>query len=291
LNRTLLPVALALAGLALTLGARSHAQQAPAVVLAPTNRYNNTPYLRPFPDSALPGAYEMSFRTEFHFGIPYASAAVRYAAYRTLRRLGKAAVPMEICDCSTAAGSTPEGRHPGAAHDGGVNFDITYFMKREVEDRIVCPQNADNHCTGPATDLDAERQAYFFATLGQLDEELRPHFIGLMAVDAKVKEAVDPALDRLAAAGLFTPTVIAHTKELVFAETTDQQGWYRFHHNHTHLRFLWQQTTSTTLDGIIGGKIARLMAAAPGAPEMPAAPATPHPAPPVNIPQPGSVWR
>jgi hypothetical protein len=288
LKPSLLPVVLALAGLALTITARSHAHQAPAAVLAPSNRYHNTEFLRPFPPSQLPGAYDLSFHEEFHHAVPYASAAVRYAAYRTFRALGKAPVPMEICDCSTAAGSTPEGRHPGAAHDGGINFDITYSMKRDVESRIVCPQNADNHCTGPALDLDAERQAYFFAVLGQLDEEVSPHFIALMAVDAKVKEAIDPALDRLAAAGSFTPSVIAHAKDLVYAETTDLQGWYRFHHNHTHLRFLWKQEEAGTLAGIIEGKLARLTQAGPGAPAAAVTPAVPAPAP-GNIPQPGSV--
>ena len=133
-------------------------------------------------------------------------------------------------------------------------------MTRDVESRIVCPQNADNHCTGPALDLDAKRQAYFFATLGRPGPGDPTRLIATMAVDGMVKAAVDAALDELGGKGAFPAEVIDHTKELVYGETADlMTGWYRFHHNHTHLRFLWQPTEVTTLNRIVEAKVARLV--------------------------------
>lgn len=219
-------------------------QPAPPPVYVVFNQYGNTNFIRPFPPSEYRGAYEFSPNDQFHFAIPYAAAAVRYAAYSTFRELGTAVQPITICDCSTVDGETPAGRHPGAAHDGGVNFDVTYYMKRpgDAVNYVVCPINEDGHCTGPATDLDAPRQAYFFACLGRLDMELGGRLLSKMAVDAWVQAAVTPELDRLEAKGTFTPAAIGRARKLVYSEAVDQgTGWFRFHHNHTHLRFQWRQ--------------------------------------------------
>jgi hypothetical protein len=252
---------LALAALALVLAVRTEAVQNPAGGgSSATNRYGNTAYLRAFPDSRIRGAYDMSFHQEFHYAIPYAAAAVRYAAYRVYQQFGSSPAPMEICDCSTAAGSTPSGRHPGSAHDGGLNFDITYFMQRDVESRIVCPQSADNHCVGPALDLDSDRQAYFFASLAQLDLDAGGKMISLMAVDGKVKEALAPAFERLVASAAFPRPTVQHARDLVYGEATDKgTGWYRFHHNHTHLRFLWRPEEAEQMASSVEAKINRLV--------------------------------
>lgn len=222
--------------------------------------------VRPFPRPALVGAYGMSALDEFHYAAPYAGAAVRYAAYRVLEQYGPTANPMEICDISTAEGRTPPGRHPGAAHDGGVNFDITYYMTRDVASRIVCPQNADDHCTGPAVDLDTRRQAAFFAVLSELDLTFHRRLIDKMAVDGKVRQAVLPALDRLAATGEFPSGVVNHAKELVYGETYDQRtGWFRYHHNHTHVRFRWNAEEASSMAASIESGVDKVVARASGA--------------------------
>lgn len=215
------------------------------------NQYSNTDFIRPFPPSELRGAYELSSDEPFHYAVPYAAAAVRCAAYATFRELGAAVQPITVCDCSTINGSTPAGRHPGAAHDGGVNFDVTYYMKRpgDAVNYVVCPINEDGHCTGPASDLDAPRQAYFFACLGQMDLDLHSQLLKTMAVDAWVARAVEPELDRLEARGAFSRAAIAHTKkDLIYSEAVDRgTGWFRFHHNHTHLRFQWHQDEASQM--------------------------------------------
>jgi hypothetical protein len=199
---------------------------------------------------------------------------------------------------------TPAGRHPSGAHDGGVNFDITYFMRRPVDTYVVCPATSDNHCVGPALDLDADRQAYFFATLGRLHHNMDDGLILCMAVDGWVKRALMPAFARLQMHGDFTPAVINETEQLVYGEMTDQgTGWYRFHHNHTHLRFLPRADDPARLsnapDATFGGLLNRpalanqprpaavvlpgpqSVATAPSAPQTvaPVAPVAPTPAP------------
>jgi len=228
------------------------------------NRYGNAAYLKPFPASEIPNAYQFSPNAQYHFAVPYASAAVRYAAYQTYREYGAAPVPMTVCDCTTASGDTPAGRHPTGAHDGGINFDITYFMKRLTNGMIVCPLNAGAHCTGPASDLEPQRQAYFFAALAQLDLDTNQQLIKTLAVDYQVEQAVTPYLDQLQAARKFSSTAIAQAKNLVYSEATDLgTGWFAFHYNHVHCRFQWQPTQSDQLAKAIEGRITRFMAANP----------------------------
>jgi len=223
---------------------------APPPVRVVINQYGNTDFIRPFPASEYRGAYEFSENDQFHYAIPYAAAAVRYAAYATYQQYGKALQPITICDCSTRDGETPAGRHPGSAHDGGVNFDITYFMNRPGDEVnfVVCPLNQGGHCVGPATDLDAQRQAYFFACLGKLDLELHYRLLQKMAVDAWVDKAVQPELDRLETSGAFGHNEIANAKRLIYSEAVDLgTGWFLYHHNHTHLRFQWHAGESNQL--------------------------------------------
>jgi hypothetical protein len=244
---------------ALSVTARSHAVSPPASNASLESPHHQA-FLRPFPAPQIPGAYDLSPHAEFHYALPYAEDAVCYAAYRVYQRFGETGEPMSVCDCSTAYGTTPAGRHPSGAHDDGRNFDITYFMNRPAENFIVCPSHADGHCTGPALDLDADRQAYFFAALGQLDEEVGEGLITRMAVDGQVLQAVTPALDRLAASGAMPRNSVERAKQLVYGELTDLgTGWYRFHYNHTHLRFFWRPQDKETVARGIEFKISRLV--------------------------------
>src|SRR5438270_3442169 len=164
-------------------------------------------------------------------------------------------------------------------------------MTRQVPTFIVCPSNSDNHCAGPALDLDADREAYFFATLGRLDHETDDGLLVCMAVDGWVKRALMPAFARLQMNGDFTPAVISHAEQLVYGEMTDQgTGWFRFHHNHTHLRFHARgddpvrlaSAIDARIDGLLNGSeplnSPRVAATATPSPQ-PVAPAAPAPQP------------
>lgn len=265
-------------------------QLPPAAVPFDPNNYGNAGHLRHFPTSELPGAYLLSYRDEYHFAVPYASNAVRFAAYATWKKFGRALRPMEVWDCSMSDGDTPTGRHPGNAHDGGINFDITYFMKVASQEKIVCPETADSHCVGPALRMDEQRQAYFYASLAQLDLEMDEELIQLMACDGWVKQGVLPVLDRFAADGTFSTTVVNHTKRLLEGSMVDDgRGWYRFHHDHTHLRFRWQPTVAAQMASAISARASGvrdgrgLLAVVPPAPPAPAAPKPEPPAPMIAV--------
>lgn len=218
-------------------------------------------FVQPFPRSAVLGAYTMTPWDEYHYAIPYAAAAVQYAAYRVMERYGRTANPMEVCDISTIEGVTPAERHPGRAHHGGINFDITYYETRSLSDHIVCPSRADEHCTGPASYLDAERQAYFFAVLSELDLTYDRGLMERMAVDGRVRLAVLPELDRLAQSGEFPRATISRARELVYGELQDgRTGWFRYHHNHTHLRFYWNESRAPRMEAGIKAGIGRILA-------------------------------
>lgn len=246
---------------AIVLVGRSDALQLPAAGAAiDPNFHENTAHLRRFPTSQLPGAYLLSHWDEYHFAVPYASSAVRFAAYATWKKYGRGLRPMEVWDCSMVDGDTPTGRHPGSAHDGGVNFDITYFMKVSSPEKIVCPDTTDNHCVGPALRMDEVRQAYFYASMAQLDLEMDEELVQLMACDGWVKHDLLPVLDQFAADGTFSSTVIAHTKQLLRGEMVDQgTGWFRFHHDHTHLRFRWQPTVATQMASAVSARAEGVM--------------------------------
>ncbi len=240
----------------------------PSTSLA-SNRYSNTAALYQFPAPKNRQIYDFNSPSQFLYAVSYASAAIRYAAHAVYwdRRDEAPVKTMRICDCSTAEGDTPDGRHPGNAHDGGVNFDITYYLKRDVSSFIVCPQNGDNHCTGPATDLDACRQAYFFASLGKLayalgDRVGNHKFIDLIAVDYAVESNQDyqAQLTELATHPEygFTPQEIELTKDLVYSEKEEGDqptGWYRFHHHHNHIRFMWNPQKSKEWQNYIETKL------------------------------------
>ncbi len=214
---------------------------------ASANRYGNASYLKPFPPSEVKGAYEFSPNSQFHYAVPYAAAAVRYAALKTHAALGPAVVPPVICDVTTANGDTPAGRHPGGSHDGGINLDITYYMRRLTPGMIVCPSNANAHCTGPATDLDAERQAYFFNVLSALNAEYGNRLIQKAAVDNEVHAAM-------------VGNLRTDIRSVVYSENVDlDTGWFRFHHNHFHLRAFWRPAEAACWEAEINSKIRALL--------------------------------
>lgn len=209
------------------------------------NRYGNASYLKPFPASEVKNAYQFSGNDQFQHAVPYASAALRYAAIATAKELGPGIVPPVVCDASTKTGDTPAGRHPVGAHDGGINLDVTYYMRRLAAGYIVCPQNANAHCIGPATDLDAKRQAAFFNYLAALDASYDGKLVQRVAVDWQVWVAVHPHLS-------------VPAKRIVYAEETDLgTGWFRYHHNHFHARFYWNPKQSHQWAAEIEAQVAR----------------------------------
>lgn len=254
----------ALIGVVLCLALPVQAQQAASDPKKPgfTERIRLANGLELFPTPDIKGAYVLqgtSRRGEWQYAIPYARKAVQYAAYDTFHQYSTSPMPIMVSDISDLNGETPSGRHPGNAHHGGLNFDITYYMKQDDGSFIVCSKNNDNHCTGPADRLDAERQAYFFASLAELayaigdragtSEEDRK-LIHRIAVDYQVHKAVLPELDKLADPKdpCFNPEIIALAKKILYSEEKDQgTGWFRYHHDHMHIRFVPETNSAKVL--------------------------------------------
>ncbi len=197
-----------------------------------------------------PTVYDLSFNDDYHYTLPFVRSTILYAANSVAsveftEPLGQATV---VCDCSDASGNTPSGRHPGDAHDNGLNLDITYYMKTRVAnpratnpaDFIVCSQYANEKCTGPADKLDVHRQAEFFASIAKLANELADpgdrELIALIGVDAKVKEALTQELN------LMKKEECGFTQEeldlaIALMTSSKDAGWDVYHHHHFHLRF------------------------------------------------------
>ncbi len=141
------------------------------------------------------------------WALPYTIEAVRYGIYNTyvtydFKGTDLPARPITFDDVGLSNGSTPYG-HPGGAHNGGINFDMGYFMTKTDSEwpfPMVCPQtdaynrsyNEDissfikatrnvgygTHCNGEPVFLDDTHTAFFVASLAQLDLQLNGALFG-----------------------------------------------------------------------------------------------------------------
>lgn len=199
-------------------------------------------------------------------------AVVELAARRTVTELGLGPVPAALFDLSAENGDTPidfdpspsaahrprppRGRHPGGSHDGGVNLDVGYYLtsvkgKLLAEDLAACTEHYDpvkldargrpldlNRCVGSADRLDVERQAMFYLELLRLN---RDRFDNQLLDEIGVDEAVFKAVrQRLQSWSVTTAhgTKPIDVLDLQAICTFDRwDGWQKYHHHHTHLRF------------------------------------------------------
>ncbi|MBN2358520.1 MAG: hypothetical protein JXR83_03645, partial [Deltaproteobacteria bacterium] len=215
-------------------------------------------------------------------------AAVEIAARRTVQVLGVGPVPAALFDMSAENGDTPidfdpspptrhrlrrppRGRHPGGSHDGGLNLDVGYYLtsvKGRVlaEDLAACTDHYDpvkldargrpldlNRCAGPADRLDAERQALFYLELLRLHRErFSGHLLDEIGIDEAVYRSVLAVLQGWAKTSAHGARP-AQVQDLQAIATFDRwEGWQKYHHHHTHLRFQPVSRTGPLRDAVQG---------------------------------------
>lgn len=201
----------------------------------------------------------------FRWARPFTLSIVRLAAWHTARTLGLSANPLAIFDLSGENGDTPvsrdegsppRGRHPGGSHDGGVNLDLGYYMTglkglQEDPDYAVCddhysptettaegtPKDA-YECLGPANRLDVARQSFYFLSLFKMHRDLFNYMLlEEVGVDSRVKIAVLDQIRVWQKQGLYDIDA-GLIEEMARVMTCARwEGWARFHHHHTHVRF------------------------------------------------------
>ena len=195
-------------------------------------------------------------RAEFRWARRYAIAAVKLAAYRVFKEMGRAKFGPAIFDCSNEGGLTPfeiqgngcRQRHPGSSHDGGVNLDIGYYLK-DLKGKFYTPDYAacTDHfkgrkdayrCLGKPDKLDVARQALFYVELFRIHLEwFRGQLLREVGIDEKVRKAVLEQLLRWEKHNKYGVTK-ALIKEIMQRWNSDPyEGWAWSHHHHTHLRF------------------------------------------------------
>jgi hypothetical protein len=170
---------------------------------------------------------------KYQYGTSGFAQMIRHAAGITRcittawKNNGKEIVVGDVADRNA---KTPANRHPGGSHDGGINADISYFQLEYADNlmREVCP-HADNHCTGDPRYLDPYKTAVFIAGMHR-NENLR-----LVGVDGRIGKPLINATKDLCRRGVIKGNACRGLK-LVYEETNQGNGWYRFHHHHMHVR-------------------------------------------------------
>ncbi|MCB9558571.1 MAG: hypothetical protein H6707_20810 [Deltaproteobacteria bacterium] len=175
---------------------------------------------------------------------------VKYAA-AAVACLKPGSYPISLGDMSMQDGSTPaengQPRHPTNTHVGGLDIDIAYYQIGQQNNwlRPVCEHAINGvdqyHCVSAPSILDIERHALF---IGKLMESPRVRVIG---VDGKVGPLIRAEAQKLHSQGLITTAALNKINgyQLAFEQTDTGQGWFQFHHHHTHLSTLQTRYNST----------------------------------------------
>lgn len=202
---------------------------------------------------------------DFRWARSFPITVIRLTAFETAREMGTCPYPMAIFDMTTEYGDTPvsrlegkppRGRHPGGSHDGGVNIDLGYYLTSlkglySDPDYSACDEHYSStqtdeeglpadvyECMGPANRLDKERQSYFFLQLFKM--HVKPFNYMLLesvGVDYHVKKAVMDQLRKWQAEGMYEITDdLLHEMDSIMT-CARWEGWAKFHHHHTHVRF------------------------------------------------------
>lgn len=186
------------------------------------------------PAARIPDAYDLSPYTQYQFLRPHWAAMLELLFYTMALEFRRPAVLPVIYDCSTWDGDTPPKRHPGNAHDGGDDFDITYGMVQMNENYNVGPLK--NTSVGPMINgfpihLDVPYQAAFYTRLGMLDLQY-----GGLVQNAACDPAVEQAVDRHL--GTFSVRDVTKARARSITNKSRDISWHAYHGNHTHIRML-----------------------------------------------------
>lgn len=175
---------------------------------------------------------------------------VRWAARETAAQF-EDTEPLGLLDMSQWDGDTPgrmrgQLRHPEGTHVYGNDIDISYYsLSPGNGGKIICSQDDNYFCTGPADDLDVDRTTYFLAMLMESD------YVRVAGVDPEVAELVEPRAYELQDEGLISN----RQRQKVQGLMAYGDGW-PFHHHHIHLSWQWEdgfEGRSETPDGCMVG--------------------------------------
>ncbi len=147
--------------------------------------------------------------------------------------------PLGLGDMSEANGAIPgtsigSPGHPANTHVSGYDIDLAYYQTGTANNQLrpICTHvsgGADQyHCVSAPDKLDVWRHALF---LGALFESTRTRVIG---VDGQAGPMLMAALNTLCANGWVEPAA-CNNIVLAYETTNMNQGWYQFHHHHSHI--------------------------------------------------------
>jgi hypothetical protein len=153
-------------------------------------------------------------------------------------------------DMSEANGAIPgtsigSPGHPAGTHTNGYDIDLGYYQAGTADNtlRPICAHTSGGtdqyHCTADPTLLDPWRHAMF---LGHVFESTRTRVIG---VDGKAGPIILSALDYLCDNNWMSAASCGDVA-LAYETTNTGQGWYQFHHHHSHIS-LKQSSTFTDM--------------------------------------------
>jgi hypothetical protein len=167
-------------------------------------------------------------------------------AYATSKVACKAAAwttgnggPLGLGDMSESNGAIPgtsigQPGHPAGTHVNGNDIDVGYYQLGTADNRLrpICNHTANGvdqyHCMAEPTSLDLWRHALF---LGAVFESTRTRVIG---VDGKAGPILISAMNQLCADG-WLPAASCNNIVLAYETTNTGQGWFQFHHHHSHI--------------------------------------------------------
>jgi hypothetical protein len=208
--------------------------------------------LMQFPDPPLEGAWTVDRSRYEYWLLPWVSNCLQLALLHAFNAMGQVAAPVPpmVADCATADGDTPSG-HPGDAHDGGDDCDVTYPMTAWPGSYHVGPMK-NNRLSGPPTHLFAGYAAAFFAYLGILDRQ-HGGLLTNCAVDPRIEPIVESNIEGFAEV---TPKSRRRAKDLINASR--HASWLSWHADHTHLRFQ-HRDDGDALTARLEGQLGRLL--------------------------------
>lgn len=157
--------------------------------------------------------------------------------------------------------------HPANTHTNGSDIDLAYYQMGQVDNRLrpICEHTTNGvdqyHCVSEPTGLDAWRHAFFLGTVFESDK------IRVIGVDGQVGPQVTSNISQLCTSGWLSG-LSCGTVPLAYETTNMNQGWFEFHHHHSHLSWKTQ--------GIAPFGTSQIQCLKPGCPDLKAKPRILH---------------
>lgn len=173
-------------------------------------------------------------------------------------------------DMSEANGAIPgtsigSPGHPAGTHVNGFDIDLGYYQTGTANNQLrpICNHISGGvdqyHCMEDPVNLDLWRHALF---LGSVFESTRTRVIG---VDGKAGPLLVSAINTLCTSGWLTAAT-CNNIVLAYETTNMNQGWFQFHHHHSHISL----KPASFVEGLIRGDDPSFDPRIKGTPKRPA---------------------